>query len=248
MKYLKLYEEMFVSKTLEKYANIIMHKINESDKSKDIYIKITPEHDFSINSIRIIFTDSYCSFNSELSDNENITLEINPNRLKFSVLVHELTHAFQFTKINSKGHKMNGFLGQFVAATKDLSKDTNYQFLLMGLYFSIPTETAAHIAEFNYTDSKKIENWIKWYKNFNLDDVYRSFISIEDIEDFYPDYFVEMYKQYCQEGNFPPNRGILKLENKSLLDFLRWSKKLFDKFAKKLEQKILKIKSTKTIS
>ena len=58
MKYIKLYEEYHSNKSVEKYADIVMQRINNSDKTSDIIIDVSPEHDFPINSIKIIFINS----------------------------------------------------------------------------------------------------------------------------------------------------------------------------------------------
>lgn len=249
MKYLMLFEELHVSKTVEKYANIIIKKLQPSDiKNGELLIHVIPEYDFPIETIKIVFTNSHSAFNSDKSDDKNIVLEINPNRLKLSLLIHELTHAYQFIKISSKGKKIDGFIGQFVGSAIGLSDNKDYQFLLLGLYLSMPTETDAHLAEYNYNNSTKIEKWLNWYKNYNPIELEKQISSIEDIEGIFPELFVEMYKEYCSENSYTPKRNILSLQGRSFIQFLYWCKKLFNKTSTKLERKLLRIKYSKTIS
>jgi len=251
MKYLKLYEELYLAKSVEIYANLVMSNLSEigTNFPKKFIIHVqNPETDFPIRAIKIIKTDSDTLYNSKYSSLDSIYIEINPLNIKYSTLIHELTHAYQDFKIKSKGKKMNGFLGQFVSSVKSISNNQDYQFLLMGLYFSTPTEISAHIAQYNYSTISKLEKWIKWYKTFSPENTKPTLLSIESIEDIFPNLFVDKYKEYCSNSNIEPKKSILNLENKDISFFLQWCKKLFDKIAPNIERKMLRIKSNRTTS
>jgi len=214
---------------------------------------------FPIKKVRIKFDTSPKTagwFDPVSSTPDSVKIGINPEMEDIDrILVHEVTHAFQFHKKMIKDRPFITFLGTITDFLSDLSDDEGYQGFLNAIYYSDKLEIDAYAAETYYiTENPSLFSALEYMKKFDPEKFTKHLLSLEPKEqneddeyhlfDNFHKYWILNYETYY-EKNHPEirlSRSVQKLYNKSLLDFMIFWKKKFEKSSNEISRKLARAK------
>jgi len=214
---------------------------------------------FPIKKVRIKFDTNPKTagwFDPVSSTPDSVKIGINPEMEDINgILVHEVTHAFQFHKKMINDRPFITFLGTITDFLSDLSDDEEYQGFLNAIYYSDKLEIDAYAAETYYiTENPNLFSALEYMKKFDPEKFTKHLFSLEPKEqneddeyhlfDNFHKYWILNYETYY-EKNHPEirlSRSVQKLYNKSLLDFMIFWKKKFEKSSNEISRKLARAK------